>query len=320
MKDTGLMPADSGWYSSGEHLVKKFVDNGFEGQRVITQFDEMRLLFEKGGMTNSTLIARLLELFESAGLSAGSLTHEGGTLTDVSLSITGGFTPDQFRNALSGKGVAGDGFLSRCILSYCGDKEDQMQWKEPDTAAIQKLQKKMQDRFNEIKAWSKEGKFTPVQSPESFKIHEAFHKFLRDEDRKDILDAGSQYTTRLEDHFKRDLLVRTIFSDDPHTITAEATQRSVDWAKHELYLRHELWPADTSDQVAQLCVQITKGLRKKAPVGLTKIRIMDYCNVRRSGLYDQFDRAFKSMLRCGAVVVIGQSHIKTDMYGLYDFG
>jgi|SRR5208337_4439354 len=318
MKDTGILPADSGWYSSGEHLVKKFIDNGFEGQRVVTQFDEMRLLFEKGGLQNSTLISRLLELFESGGLSAGSLSNEGGTLTDVSLSITGGFTPDQFRNALSGKGVAGDGFLSRCVISYCGNKEDQMQWKEPNTEAIQAIQKKLQDRFNEIKAWSKPGKFVPVQSPESFKIHETFHKFLRDEDRKDLLDAGSQYTTRLEDHFKRDLLMRTVFSDDPQIISAESTLRSVEWAKHELYLRHELWPADASDQVAQLCVQITKCLRKKSPIGVTRLRIMDYCNVKRSGLYDQFDRAFKSLLRCGAILVIGQSHKKTDMYVLYD--
>src|SRR5208337_1834683 len=44
----------------------------------------------------------------------------------------------------------------------------------------------------------------------------------------------------------------------------------------------------------------------------------DYCNVKRSGLYDQFDRAFKSLLRCGAILVIGQSHKKTDMYVLYD--
>jgi hypothetical protein len=318
IKDSGIMMADSGWYSSGEHLVKKFIDNGFESQRVLTQFDEMRLLFEKGGLQNSTLISRLLELFESGGLSAGSLSHEGGTLTDVSLSMTGGFTPDQFRNALSGKGVAGDGFLSRCVISYCGDKDDQMLWKDPDTALIQALQKKFQDRWMEISNLSKTAKFMPEQSPESLEIYKEFHKFLRSEDRKDLIDAGSQYTTRLEDHFKRDLLMRTIFSDDPSVITADATMRAVEWAKHELYLRHELWPADASDQVAQLCVQITKCLRKKAPIGVTRLRLMDYCNVKRSGLYDQFDRAFKSLLRCGAIVVIGQSHKKTDMFVLYD--
>ena len=318
IKDAGILKADSGWYSSGEHLVKKFIDLGVEGQRVLTQFDEMRLLFEKGGLQNSTLISRLLELFESGGLSAGSLTHEGGTLTDVSLSITGGFTPDQFRNALSGKGVAGDGFLSRCILAYCGDKDDTMQWKEPDTELIQKIQKKMQDRWMEIKLLSDHEKFVPVQSPKSLKIHQAFHKFLVGENRKDLTDAGSQYTTRLEDHFKRDLLMRTIFSDDPHTISADATMRSVEWAKHELYLRHELWPADAGDLVAQMCVQITKCLRKKSPAGVTRLRIMEYCNVKRSGLYDQFDRAFKSLLRCGALVVLGQTKKKSDIFALYD--
>ena len=321
MKDAGLMMADSGWYSSGEHITKKFLDNGFEHQRVLTQFDEMRLLFEKGSaQSNSTLLTRLLELYESATISAGSLSNEGGSLSDLSLSMTGGFTPDSFRTSLSGKGVAGDGFLSRCVLSYCEKKNDVDDWAEMNGENIHAIEQKMQARWQEIhdKACDKvhPERFIPDETDAAFDLRRAFQKWLKVVDKEDLKESGSQYTARLEDYFKRDLLLRVLFSDDPSTITADAVNRSVAWAKHEIYLRRSLWPADSSNPVSQLCITIRRTFRLKD--ALTKKQIMDACHVHRTGHYTEFDKAFKSMLGCGALYIVGNTHKKTDIFGLSD--
>jgi phage host-nuclease inhibitor protein Gam len=77
-------------------------------------------------------------------------------------------------------------------------------------------------------------------------------------------------------------------------------------------LRREIWPADQASPVSQMCTKISKAFKKKEHV--TKLRIMDYCNVNRDGTHDEFGRAWKAMLTNGIVYVVGKTHKKTDIY------
>jgi hypothetical protein len=90
--------------------------------------------------------------------------------------------------------------------------------------------------------------------------------------------------------------------------------RSAEWARHELGLRRELWPADSSNPIARMCVQISKAFTKREH--LTKAVIMGFCNVKRDGAYDEFNRAWKAMLTSGDIVVVGKNRQKTDIFSL----
>jgi hypothetical protein len=125
-------------------------------------------------------------------------------------------------------------------------------------------------------------------------------------------------TSRLESHFKRDLLLRAIFSGMETvlpTITAEMVERSIVWAKHELYLREELWPVDKGNLVERMEQCMRRGLKKHE--AMTKKQLMDSCNVHRagSGGVETFDRAFKGMLK-HCLVVLGKTSKGTEKYGL----
>jgi hypothetical protein len=147
----------SGYFSSGEHMVKYladpengFPDNGRGGRNVLVYFDELKALFEKGGSVGSTLFSKMIELYDREDSSAGSLSHEGGEFKDIALSFTGGFTGSSFDAAVAGKGAGGDGFLSRCVLAYTGDVKHCGDWQDQDTAAINVLSKKMQNRYSQL--------------------------------------------------------------------------------------------------------------------------------------------------------------------------
>jgi hypothetical protein len=316
IKTAGLVPTESGWYSSGEHLVKKLLEVGLEERRTVTHFDEMRLLFEKGASQNSTLLTRMLELFDRAEICAGSCTNSGGSIKNASVSITGGFTHESFTSSLGGKGVAGDGFLSRCVLSYCHAKESVGDWSDIDTAKLNAIQKKMTERFDYIKTLYVPNSpvYTPSETEEAHNKREEVQEWIKHE-RKGISKTNEKdFCARLEAHFKRDLLLRTVFSDYPNTIVAESVEKSFEWAKHELILRRELWPSDEASAIARMCNKISRAFDKKEHI--TKEVVMKFCNVKRDGSYDDFNRAWKAMLMSGALYLAGKTQRKIDVFGM----
>jgi hypothetical protein len=335
----------SGYFSSGEHMVKYladpengFPDNGRGGRNVLVYFDELKALFEKGGSVGSTLFSKMIELYDREDSSAGSLSHEGGEFKDIALSFTGGFTGSSFDAAVAGKGAGGDGFLSRCVLAYTGDVKHCGDWQDQDTAAINVLSKKMQNRYSQLlqmfldkkkvddEKADKEGidplnwRFIPTESAEAKQIRIDFQKWLF-EKRKEHNEKhpGLGYMSRIEAHFKRDLLMRCVFSGDDTVlpeITAEMAKRSVEWAKHELYLREELWPVDRGSVVTRMEATIIRALEKHEH--LTKIELQKFCNVKRSesGGVGTFNMAWKNMLQGDCVEVVGRTHKGTEKFGL----
>jgi hypothetical protein len=333
----------SGYFSSGEHMVKYLADpengfpeNGHGGRNVLVYFDELKALFEKGASVGSTLFSKMIELYDREDSSAGSLSHEGGSFTNVALSFTGGFTGSSFDAAVAGKGAGGDGFLSRCVLAYTGDVKHCGDWQEQDTAAINALSKKMLNRYSALmqlyldKKKLDEGKtegvdplkwrFVPEESEAAKKIRLDFQKWLF-EKRKEHNEKhpGLGYMSRLESHFKRDLLLRCMFSGDETvlpSITEDMARRSVTWAKHELYLREELWPVDRGSVVTRMEATIIRALEKHEH--LTKMELQRFCNVKRSesGGVGTFNMAWKNLLQGDCVEVVGRTHKGTEKFGL----
>jgi hypothetical protein len=328
----------SGYFSSGEHMVKYLADpengfpeNGHGGKNVLVYFDELKTLFEKGSSQNSTLFSKMIELYDREDASAGSLSHEGGSFNNISLSFTGGFTGSSFDAAVAGKGAGGDGFLSRCVLAYTGDITHCGDWQEQDTVKINAFAAKMHKRYADLlqsylnNKKADEGnanadplkwRFIPSENTESKQLREDFQKWIFNK-RKDHNEKhpGLGYMSRLESHFKRDLLMRVIFSDD-QTITPDKVKRAVDWAKHELYLREELWPIDRGSVVTRMESAIIRALEKHEH--LTKTELQRFCNVKRaeSGGVGTFNMAYKNLLQGDVLVVVGKTHMGTEKMGL----
>lgn len=337
IKKTSVGLPKSGFFSSGEHMVKYLADpdngmpeNGYGGRNVLAYFDELKTLFEKGASVGSTLFSKMIELYEREDSSAGSLSHEGGVFNNISLSFTGGFTGSSFDAAVAGKGAGGDGFLSRCVLSYTGDVKHCGDWATQDTVAINACAAKMFERFQTLlSSYSKMKsddkseepnpllwRFIPAETDDAKALRDGFQKWLF-EKRKEHNEKhpGMGYISRIEAHFKRDLLLRTIFSDD-QTITKEKTERAIEWAKHQLYLREELWPVDRGSVVTRMEATIIRALEKHEH--LTKMELQRFCNVKRaeSGGVGTFNMAWKNLLQGDCVEVVGKTHKGTEKFGL----
>jgi len=341
---TGVKQPKSGWFSSGEHMIKKLCDEEYEGKNTITYFDELKTLFEKGSGTNSTLFSKLIELYDRSDGSAGSLTHEGGSFNHISISFTGGFTCSSFDAAVTGKGAGGDGFLSRCVLAYTGDVAHIGDWPDLDTTSINAVAGKMLKRYGQIFEESSKQKqlafekknaaeaaglpydeppvwrFIPKETEAAKALRVTFQKRLAEKRTELAQDELGHMVARLEAHFKRDLLLRAIFSDaaelDDITITEDMVRRSIAWAEYELYLREELWPVDRGDKVERM-EQCMRRALKKHP-SLTKTQLKDACHVHRagSGGAGVFLMAWKGMVNAEEFVVVGKTHKGTEKYGL----
>jgi hypothetical protein len=347
---TNVKLPKSGWFSSGEHMVKRLVEEEYEGFNTLTYFDEMKMLFDKGAGAGSTLFSKLIELYDRNDSSAGSLTHEGGQFSRISISLTGGFTTSSFDTSVTGKGAGGDGFLSRCVLAYTGDVQHIGDWGELNTKEINGAANKMYARWDEIRKlvnnkraeqidlkvkakeagqdWvnTPEWRFVPKETDEAKVLRVAFQKTLGDKRKEFAADDRGHYLSRLEAHFKRDLLLRALFSGlhpeqtslDDITITAEMVARSVAWAEYELYLRDELWPVDKGDKVERMEQNMRKALKKHH--ALTKTQLKDACNVHRagSGGIMTFNMAWTGMLKGEEIVVVGKTSRGSEKFGLND--
>lgn len=327
----------SGYFSSGEHMVKYLAseDNGFPvsaigTKNLIAYFDEMKALFEKGGAQNSTLFTKMISLYDREDASAGSMTHEGGEFTNISLSLTGGFTKSSFDAAIAGKGAGGDGFLSRTCLSYSGDVTHLGDWADQDTVAINAIAAKMLeklsfltqqylDKRNADKSEQPDKlqwRFIPEETADAKQLREDFQKWMfKQRQIHNERHPGMGYMSRLEAHFKRDLLLRTLFSDD-QVITADKTERAIEWAKHELYLREELWPVDKGNLVTRMEQTIIRALEKHEH--LTKTECQRFCNVKRAetGGVGTFNLAWKNLQQGDVLLVVGKTHKGTEKMGL----
>jgi hypothetical protein len=300
----GIIFPPSGFFSSGEHAIRTLAEN--DGKSHLAYFDEMKGLFEKGSGTGSTLFSRLLELYEQKAAGVGSIASSKASFNNVGLNMTGGFTRDGYERSISGKSAGGNGFLSRMVMEYSNGINHIGDWAamnpEAINTAVVNIQSSIQWIGNHVGEVNKGKPFIPEETEDANAARVAFQLWVDAEKKriqKDSSDAG--YASRLEAHFKRDLLLRAAFSPD-RRITKELVDRSVAWAKHQLFLREALWPVDSGGDVEKFEKRIVAAIRKFGP--LTKAGVQKFSNADKcSGGYEAWNRAWQSVLRAEKISV-----------------
>jgi len=316
----GVILPHSGFFSSGEHAIRVLAEN--DGRSHLAYFDEMKTLFEKGSNTGSTLFGRLLELYEQKTAGVGSIGSSKASFNDVGLNMTGGFTRDGYERSVAGKNAGGNGFLSRMVMEYSGGINHVGDWDALDpalvNAAVEHIQSSINYVVNYVGEVNKGMPFIPVENEDAKDVRGEFQVWLNDQKKRiqeETPDSG--VVSRLESHFKRDLLLRVAFTPE-RVITKELTERSVAWAKHQLMLRETLYPVDCGNDIEKFEKRIVAAIRKQGP--LTKAGVQKFSNAdKSSGGYESWNRAWKSLLQADKIVVAKQkSNRGKEKYGFDD--
>lgn len=304
MKKHDIKFPPAGFFSSGEHAVKVLAEN--DGKSHVLYFDEMKNLFEKGNGVGSTLFGKLLELYEQKASAVGSLTHNSASFSNVSLSMAGNFTRAGFDRAVSGKGAGGDGFLSRMVLDYSDGLVYQGDWEAMDTAKVNTAIAGIAESINWVinkKADQKGFAWVPEEDEDAKAARTQFQKWLAEEKSRIQKDKpDSSYASRIEAHFKRDLLIRVAMTPE-RRITKTLVEKSWAWAKHQLMLREELWPVDNGGSVEKFEKRIISAITKHGP--LTKAGLQKFSNADKGeGGFGAWNLAWKSLLQADKLVVM----------------
>lgn len=299
----------AGFFSSGEHAIKVLAEN--DGKSHILYFDEMKSLFEKGNGAGSTLFPKLLELYEQKASAVGSLTHNSSSFSNVSLSMAGNFTRAGFDRAVAGKGAGGDGFLSRMVLDYSDGLIYQGDWEAMDTTKVNAAIAGIAESVNWVinkKAELKGFAWVPEEDADAKTMRTQFQKWLAEEKSRIQKDKpDSSYASRIEAHFKRDLLIRVAMTPE-RRITKTLVEKSWAWAKHQLMLREELWPVDQGGAVEKFEKRIITAIMKHGP--LTKAGLQKFSNASHAdGGFEAWNRAWTNLLRADKLVVMS---VKSD--------
>ena len=293
----------AGFFSSGEHAIKVLAEN--DGKSHILYFDEMKGLFEKGNGQGSTLFPKLLELYEQKASAVGSLTHNTSSFSNVSLSMAGNFTRAGFDRAVAGKGAGGDGFLSRMVLDYSDGLVYQGDWEAMDTQKVNAAIIGIAESVNWIvnkKADLKGFAWVPEEDEDAKHARTQFQKWLAGEKTRIQKDRpDSSYASRLEAHFKRDLLIRVAMTPE-RRITKTLVEKSWAWTKHQLMLREELWPVDQGGAVEKFEKRIIDAIMKRGP--LTKSGIQKFSNAANAeGGFGSWNMAWRNLLQADKIIV-----------------
>lgn len=323
IKQSVVFPS-AGFFSSGEHAIRVLSEN--DGKKHLAYFDEMKELFDKGGNTGSTLFSKIMSLYEQKQAAVGSVGSGKAECNDMSLSMTGGFTREGFDRSVAGKGAGGNGFLSRMVTEYSNGINYVGDWGALDptkvntaVSGITSSVDWLTDKVVTLK--EQNGKkpaaeqipanmvtFVPEEDPDALTARQAFQKWLAEEKtRIENKYPGSSLASRLEAHFKRDILVRVICTPEKR-ITKAIVTRSIVWAKHQLMLREVLWPVDSGGAVEKFEKRIMHAIDKWGP--LTKSGVQKFSNASNGeGGYDAWNRAWTNLIRAEK---IDQTKVKSD--------
>jgi hypothetical protein len=259
---------DGGTFGSGEFMIAKL--SRHDGKVVIARFDEMKALFDKALTKCSILESTFLSLYETTGASSGSHTNGEHSFGNVRFSFSGDFTRGGFENIFAGRGAASSGFLARCTLTYSGKRIHEGDWSSLDPVVVCWAVRHLQAAISCIEGRS--GVWIPSETPDA--------RDRRIEFVNTLAKSDDPHCAELQAHFKRDLLLRVLFSDNQ--ITSEKVDRAIAWTEHQLALRKELWPEDAGSLVERMERRIHAALRKNGDE-LTDRDLMKACHTERDG-------------------------------------
>jgi hypothetical protein len=313
MKDVLL--DDGNVFGSGQKMKMWLADNS--GRRILLSFDELRELFLKTKQGNgNTLESTLLQLHEKTEVGQSTVGVGDHLGKNIRLSFSGDMTTEGFREAFEGTNSIGNGFLSRCVIGLSDRMKYAADWEEPNTLFLETLRAQMGAAIDGIVAQSNELQhvFIPEETPAAKSLRNDFlTKTVNDEELEPFID-------RVDAHFKRDLLLRVIFSNTgSNIITEEQMRRSISWAEYQLLVRKKLWQAEGSDKVALMNKRIIAALTRHQgrSTGLSEAELGDFCHTHRDGSQEVFARAIRA-LRYGAsdIEVFGVNRKGFKLYRL----
>lgn len=292
-------------FGSGEFMVEVLA--GLPNRNILITYDEMVLLWQKAGLPGNTLKTKFLELFEKRSAEVGSKSGGNHKVENVGVNLIGNFTPQTFSDTFRGTGSKGDGFLSRFTLGFDKETGENPFWEFEEVGPIVA---KMAERAELIKpATGMADKFIPAMDAEAKLAQQDFLIGFKK------MHQESGFIERLTQHFFRDLVLRTVFADDP-TITVAQVQRSILWVEHQLALRKRFWDVDAPRPLDAMALKITHALEKHSRA--SRAQLVALCNIIRDGRHDDFRRAMAAMGPSGtrAITLIGQNRKGEDMFEL----
>jgi phage/plasmid primase-like uncharacterized protein len=308
LEERGIQGENGSRFGSGQFMISvlaELEEAASTGQvDVLVRFDEMKELFEKANILASTLISVFCTLFEEHSIMQGSFAHGDHAVYDTHLSVIGDFTHDSFAQSFAGRGATGQGFPPRCTLTYAKWQPVGGDWLPRNIENEQGIVTRMRQAIERLPA---DHVFLPQEEPDARQVRLAFFAELEKEAEENY------FPLELQSHFKRDLLLRTVFSDE-QVITLKQTQRSIAWAKHQLNVRRTLWPEDIGSPTEQMERKIIRCLKERGP--MSDNDLMNACNVYHagSGGVDVYNRAMRALKLPRVIIAVGQTRKKRPIW------
>jgi hypothetical protein len=337
LEERGIVIIDGGLFGSGEYMVgqiaakaqqvQKASDGGVDTTKrvdIVARFDEMTEVFEKSKALGSTLGPKLLMMFERDTVSTGSFKNEKFVVSNLHFSLSGDFTRAGFEKVFAGQGARGSGLLSRCIYTLARKRPYINRWPETNSIEGVKVFRKIKACLDRL-AEQSDTPVGPTEEPDSlfytppatrFIVPETdaarvmIDQFLRDLDNED-----DGFTPELATHFKRYLILQSVFSDN-QVVDETRVKQGILWTRNQLAIRQVLWPEDAGAPTEQFEQKIRKVLADKGPQSLTKL--IDRCHVRRpgSGGTENFLRAINSLTKSSEINVAGRTQRGVALYSV----
>jgi putative DNA primase/helicase len=293
-------------FGSGQFMVKKLSEMEKTRQGpldLLVSFDEMRDFFQKADIRSSTLISVFCTLFEKHSIKQGSFDHGDHAVEDTHLSFIGDFTAAMFQQCLAGRGAAGQGFLPRCALTYG-------RWKPAGDWTPRNIEREqgIVDKIRHVLERLPEGVFVPKEEEDARECRLDFFAGLEKQ-----IEQGDYFPLEIQSYFKRDLLLRVVFSDDP-VITLPQTARSIAWANNQLNVRRALWPEDIGSQTEQMERKLQRLARERGPMSNRDYQRFAHVHSPGCGGFEVYNRAMLNLRRAGVFVIVGQTRKKNPLW------
>jgi hypothetical protein len=139
-------------------------------------------------------------------------------------------------------------------------------------------------------------------------IHDAMERFIEFLTKLsfDRMNDYSHYA-RLDDLFKRDVLLRAVFSKEKQ-VTTDMVRRAIAWTEHQLILRQRLWVIDKGTVVDRMEKSILQCLDKHKEATMHDFAKFAHIGDRlQDGGYETLARAYGSLKTAGVIKKIGEN-------------
>jgi hypothetical protein len=299
LAERGIKALDGGLVGSGQYLAQVVETS----PNLLLFWDELSELLEKASQQSSTLLSALKKLYESNSHWSGSFANKKHGSDSVHLSVLMHSTLATFTRLFTGKGVVGDGLLSRFTLVYAPNPGGVPDWTPRNYAEENRLAALL---VSQVPGQA----LVPAIDQDA---HARMNEFLIELQRP--THPHAEYVKRLDTLTKIDLLQRAVYSSrtsEPH-ITLDAVNRSIAWAEHQLKLRLGQWTVDSGRPVEAMIQTILRRL-EKGPA--TEVQLKDAGHVFRSGSHETFSRAMNALCKTSEIQPVGQTHKRTTIFAL----